>query len=201
MVTRDGVVNGRYMSTGEVARLCEVSPITVAKWIDDGILPGHSTPGGHRRVRVTDLVRFLRDHGMDIPPELESLGRRRVLAVDDDEDFLFLLEREFAQLADRYEFRSTTRGTDALVLVGAWKPDIMILDIGLPDLDGIEVCRRLGQMEEAATVSVIGVTALADEKHRRQLVEAGALACLDKADLIEGIAPIMERLLQESRGR
>lgn len=189
----------RYMSTGEVARLCEVSPITVAKWIDDGILPGHSTPGGHRRVRVTDLARFLRDHGMDVPPELEGLGRRRVLAVDDDEDFLFLLEREFQALTERYEFRSTTRGTDALVLVGAWKPDIMILDIGLPDLDGIEVCRRLDEMEEAASVSVIGVTAMADERHRRQLVQAGALACLDKSELIEGIAPMMENLLKEAR--
>ncbi len=190
---------GRYRSTGEVARICEVSPLTVAKWIDEGALPGHATPGGHRRVRLADLVDFLRRHGMEVPPELEGRGKTRVLAVDDEPDFLLLLEREFKAAADRYEYRAVERGTDALVLVGAWKPDVMLLDIGLPDIDGVEVCLRLARMEEARTVAVIAVTAHLDEVIRRQLEDAGALAYLDKADLVDGVVPVLEDLLAGRR--
>src|SRR2546426_2261246 len=64
----------KYWGTQRVARVCQVSPATVASWIDAGHLKGHKTPTGRRRVESTDLVEFLRSHGMAVPPDLLAAG-------------------------------------------------------------------------------------------------------------------------------
>src|SRR5438128_12012732 len=64
----------KYWGTQRVARVCQVSPATVASWIDAGHLKGHKTPTGRRRVESTDLVDFLRSHGMAVPPDLLAAG-------------------------------------------------------------------------------------------------------------------------------
>src|SRR2546422_10963719 len=75
----------RYWGTQRVARVCQVSPATVANWIDQGLLKGHKTPTGRRRVESDDLAAFLRAHGMGVPPDLErSAVREGVVVVEDD---------------------------------------------------------------------------------------------------------------------
>src|SRR2546427_8712170 len=75
----------RYWGTQRVARVCQVSPATVANWIGQGLLKGHKTPTGRRRVESDDLAAFLRAHGMGVPPDLErSAGREVVVVVEDD---------------------------------------------------------------------------------------------------------------------
>src|SRR2546425_3367626 len=75
----------RYWGTQRVARVCQVSPATVANWIDQGLLKGHKAPTGRRRVESGDLAAFLRAHGMGVPPDLErSAGREVVVVVEDD---------------------------------------------------------------------------------------------------------------------
>src|SRR2546425_12319053 len=68
----------RYWGTQRVARVCQVSPATVANWIDQGLLKGHKTPTGRRRVESDDLAAFLRAHGMGVPPDLERSAGREV---------------------------------------------------------------------------------------------------------------------------
>src|SRR6266571_8738472 len=75
----------RYWGTQRVARVCQVSPATVANWIDQGLLKGHKTPTGRRRVEADDLTAFLRAHEMAVPAELEGVnGTDVVVVVDDD---------------------------------------------------------------------------------------------------------------------
>src|SRR5438034_68416 len=71
----------RYWGTQRVARVCQVSPATVANWIDQGLLKGHKTPTGRRRVESDDLAAFLRAHGMGVPPDLERSAGREVVVV------------------------------------------------------------------------------------------------------------------------
>src|SRR2546428_10574344 len=79
----------RYWGTQRVARVCQVSPATVANWIDQGLLKGHKTPTGRRRVEADDITAFLRTHEMAGPAELEGgHGDDVVVAVDDDSGFL-----------------------------------------------------------------------------------------------------------------
>src|SRR5881409_1617809 len=79
----------RYWGTQRVARVCQVSPATVANWIDQGLLKGHKTPTGRRRVGADDLAAFLRAHDMAVPAELEhGNGHDVVVVVEDDPGYL-----------------------------------------------------------------------------------------------------------------
>ena len=79
----------RYWGTQRVARACQVTPATVASWIDQGMLKGHKTPTGRRRVEAEDLAAFLREHDMSLPRELEfGNGTDTVVVVEDDPGYL-----------------------------------------------------------------------------------------------------------------
>src|SRR5947199_10400578 len=75
----------RSWATQRVARVCQVSPATVANWIDQGLLKGHKTPTGRRRVESDDLAAFLRAHGMGVPPDLEGRAGREAGGVAEDD--------------------------------------------------------------------------------------------------------------------
>src|SRR3989454_7591528 len=84
----------RYWGTQRVARVCQVSPATVANWIDQGHLKGHRTPTGRRRVEAADLVEFLKVHEMAVPSDLRSEnGTEMVVVVEDDVGYLEALLR------------------------------------------------------------------------------------------------------------
>lgn len=59
-------------TTGQVAELCGFSPSAVLQWIRAGKLTAYHSPGGQNRVTPEDLLRFMRSHGMRIPPELDA---------------------------------------------------------------------------------------------------------------------------------
>lgn len=167
-----------YLTTGRVARICQVSPMTIAKWIDDGSLRGHITPGGHRRVSASDLVRFLERTGMQVPDDLNTDRRPRVLAVHSDPDYLGRLAEAMLQLHDQYLFRSTTRGVDALVMVGEWRPQVVLLDMTLPDVDGVQICQRLSEGADGRGTSLIALTPEANGPLSRAALAAGAAFCV-----------------------
>src|SRR5436309_9055419 len=79
----------RYWGTQRVARVLQVTPATVASWIDQGHLKGHKTPTGRRRVASADLAAFLTEHGMPVPAELVTPRERDVVVVvEDDASYL-----------------------------------------------------------------------------------------------------------------
>src|SRR6266576_968839 len=75
----------RYWGTQRVARVLQVTPATVASWIDQGHLKGHKTPTGRRRVASADLAEFLRAHDMSVPSELLVVRDRPVVVVVEDD--------------------------------------------------------------------------------------------------------------------
>lgn len=188
----------RYLSTGTIARICQVSPMTIAKWIDEGALPGHTTPGGHRRVAASDLVTFLEGHGMHVPAELRRLERVRVLAVDTDPDRLGRLAAEILAAPERFEYRGTTHGMDALVMVGEWRPRVILLDLDLDDLDGIEICRRLSELAGGNDTRIIALARSADGAEARAALKAGAARCVAGDRLAGRVVDVLEATLNGS---
>src|SRR5690242_14023312 len=77
----------QLLTSHEVGSLLQMDPSSVVKWVNDGILPAYRTPGGHRRIRSSDLLVFLRTHSMYIPDALRG-GGIKVLLVDDDTSLL-----------------------------------------------------------------------------------------------------------------
>lgn len=182
----------RLLTSHEVGDLLQVHPSSVKKWVNDGRIAAFRTPGGHRRIRVADLVDFLRRHAMPIPRQLASVSKKRLLVVDDDPMQLSALDRRMRAYASRVELVVTDNGIDALLMVGSFRPDLIVLDVYMPALDGVAVCRRLKLKPEMRHIGVIVTSAHLTRAIEENARAAGALVCLPK--------PIDPKVLLEHLG-
>jgi excisionase family DNA binding protein len=180
IVTEQNIDADRLLTSHEVGDLLQVNPSSVKKWVNEGRIAAFRTPGGHRRIRVADLLDFLNRHRMPIPRRLAGATRQRILVVDDDTIHLRALERRLKPYRARLDLELTENGIDALVLVGSFKPDLIVLDVYMPELDGIEVCRRLKTRADTRHIKVIVTSAHLTKAVEENALAAGALTCLPK---------------------
>jgi excisionase family DNA binding protein len=162
-------------TTGEVARLCQVTKRTVIKWIDGGRLTGYTIPGSrHRRVTAESLQAFMRANGI---PDHARVARPRILIVDDDADLLELLKDT---LRDEFDVDVASTALDAATRLTAFQPDIILLDIRLPDLSGLQVCRHFQSYKKSRKVPILTMSAYGGEIDPREVRLSGADAFLPK---------------------
>jgi len=166
-------------TTHDISRLLQVDPSTVSKWIDRGILVAFRTPGGHRRVRSGDLRTFLIAHEMPVPEELGS-ATVKLLIVDDEKPVLDAIKRAFKPFASQVELTTTSSGVEALLAVSELKPHGMLIDLNMPEVDGLEVCRRIRARKQLESVKLITMTGRHTQDLIDQSLKAGAVACLGK---------------------
>lgn len=164
----------KIFSTFEVAKMLELSPGTVANWVDAGRLKAFNTLGGHRRIKAEDLESFLEENKIPAPKELSDrmTAPKKVLIVEDDEKFLKLMERFFKTFRKKWEVFSAADGFQAGSLVGSEKPDVVILDIMLPDINGFKVCEIIKASNKKTLV--IAVTGYDSEDIKSKILAAGA---------------------------
>ncbi len=174
-----GMVVRRHLSTFDVAAMLDVDPGSVANWIDSGLLRAHRTPGGHRRVAAEDLLEFLREHNMPIPPELEARPVR-VVVVDDEPAVTEMIARAIRSEHPDYEVAEAHDGFKAGSIIATLKPDVVILDLRMPGMDGFEVCKSIKSEQATRHSTVIAVTAYDSEENTRRIMDCGAAACLPK---------------------
>lgn len=170
----------KLLTSHQVGELLQVNPSSVNKWVNDGRIQAFRTPGGHRRIRVGDLVEFLGKHKMPVPRSLSAMSRRRLLIVDDNQKHLEAIKRRFKQHADRVELAVAGNGIDALVQVGAFKPHLVVIDVFMGELDGLEVCRRLKSNPDTKAIDVIVTSGQLTEAIESDAKKAGAVSCLAK---------------------
>lgn len=178
-------------TTHDVSRLLQVDPSTISKWIDKGILLAFRTPGGHRRVRSSDLRSFLITHQMPVPDELGS-GSVRLIIVDDEKPVLDSLKRAFKAYGSQVDVQTTTSGVEAVLLVSEQRPHGLLIDLNMPDLDGLEVCRRIRARKQLENVKLITMTARHTAAMVEQSEKAGAIACLAKPVDIERVVEVFK---------
>jgi excisionase family DNA binding protein len=178
-------------TTHEVSRLLHVNPRSVINWIEQSLLPSYRTPGGHRRIRRDDLLAFLRKHQIPTPESLVE-GKFSVLIVDDEQEIVDIM-KVFLERQGDYEISSASDGITALIEVGRTKPDLMILDIMIPEVDGIEVCRRIKEDSNNRTV-IIAVSGNAE--HEKRILQSGADAFMSKPIDLERLQMEARRLLR-----
>ena len=155
----DTIDADQLLTSTEVGNLLQVNPSSVKKWVNEGHILAFRTPGGHRRIRAADLVQFLDDHKIPVPRALQEAGRRRILIVDDDSTQLKALGRALKKHGDRVDVGLIDNGIDALIRIGATRPHLVVMDVFMPGLDGVDVCRRLKANETTSDVAVILATA------------------------------------------
>lgn len=166
-------------STSEVARFCHVTPDTIRKWAEAGRIPVFKTPGGHRRIRRDDLLQFLTDNGIPVPPGLRPNGTR-LLVVDDDSSIVSAIQKVLDGMDRDFEVSVAHDGFDAGHLVGTLRPNVVFLDLRLPGIDGYEVCRRIKSSPNTAQTEVIAMTGYFEADTVTRVTDVGAVTCLKK---------------------
>lgn len=162
----------------EVAERLGVSPITVRHWANQGWLPVLRTAGRHRRFRKADVDRFARERGLAAPRD--PAARLRLLVVEDDRQLAAYLAEVLIDFTHRVDVRFAFDGFEAGRQVASWLPDIVLLDLMLPGVDGFEVCDRLRRSPETAATRVVAMTGFHTDDNVRRVLQAGAERCLAK---------------------
>jgi len=159
-------------TTGEAAKICKVSQQTIIRCFDNGSLKGFRVPGSKfRRIPRDQLFSFMKDNG--IPTDALESGKKKLLIVDDDSDLIDLMSDSFTR-DGRFDIRTANNGFDAGMKVKEFRPDLVILDVMLPDINGREVCQRVRSDETLDTVKIICISGMIEQDKVADLKAAGA---------------------------
>ena len=168
------------LSVGQVAEICRVSKKTVLNWIYDGALKAFTTYGGHYRVWPANIKKFLDAAGMDIPFDYIDERTTHILIIDDDHDYSQMLKSAIAVDLPDAEITVTDDGYEGLMLIGEIKPQLVILDIKMPKLDGFQVLELLKNRKNEHEMKVLVVSGYLDQETKNQLSRTVANYALDK---------------------
>lgn len=155
MAISETLAPDQLLTSTQVGDLLQVNPSSVKKWVNDGHIVAFRTPGGHRRIRAADLIAFLEQHKIPVPASLTNAARRRVIVVDHDHAQLKAIGRGFKRWTDKLEVVLVDNGVDALVELGNARPHALVIDVHMPTLDGLEVCKRLRANPATKDIAVL----------------------------------------------
>ena len=162
----------QWLTLGEAARYLGVAQSTIRKWSDNGRVRAFYTPGRHRRYRRQDLDAFLENSGPG------ASGGPLVLIVDDDEQV-----REYVRVnleAEGYNVREAGNAEEGLRVLEESKPDLVLIDVMMPQVDGWEMLQRLHDRHGAGAVPVVMFSGKADEHAAEEAAERGAQGFVGK---------------------
>ncbi len=167
-------------TTHEISKICGVSITTIIDWIEQKKLLAYKTVGGHRRIKKEDLVSFLKTYNIPIPSNLVEKGSIRVLIVEDDINVIRFITRIVKKLKDEYEIAVAMDGFEAGKQVSTFKPDLVILDLMLPKIDGFEVCKNIRSDKVTKNIKILAVTGYDTEENKKRILACGANSYLIK---------------------
>jgi excisionase family DNA binding protein len=165
-----------WLTLGQAAKYLGMAQSTIRKWSDSGRLPAFYTPGGHRRYRRNDLDQFLERGGAAAPRRSE--GRRRILIVDDDDRL-----REFVRVnleMEGYSVREAASAEEGLSALDDEPPDLILLDVMMPQVDGWEMLRRVHERHGVGAIPVIMFSGKVDDESLQTATSRGAQGFIGK---------------------
>jgi excisionase family DNA binding protein len=195
----------KVFTSGEVARICGVSPDTVSRWFDLGQIQGYRLgPGGDRRIPLESLRQFMQNHG--IPLDRLEEDERRILVVDDDPYYLDIIPTALSRAiktwvstgAREYTFHTASTGFDAGAMVAEFTPHLIILDIHLTDMDGRMVCERVKNRPDTRHTRILAISGYLDDAETASLDRHGFDDYLKKPFSMEELSERVRKLLGET---
>jgi excisionase family DNA binding protein len=183
-------------TTGEAADICRVSQQTIIRCFDSGRLEGFRVPGSRfRRIPRNSLMKFMRDNS--IPMDGLESGKKKVLVVDDDAEIVDLLV-EVLSRDGRFEVKTASSGYEAGIQTQRFRPDCILLDYMLPDVNGSVVCHIIRRNPEFENIKIIIVSGVIKQDEIDQLLKSGAQDFIKKpfdiSDLINRICNTLDML-------
>ncbi|MFC1538450.1 response regulator [Candidatus Latescibacterota bacterium] len=185
------------LTTGDIARYCTTGVPQVNRWIKKGDLIAFRNPGGQYRITKKEFRKFLERNGMPIVEEFfQEVKNKKILIADDDST----LVDSFSELIKAYfkdvEIEVAYDGYETLIKTGDFKPDLLILDIRMPKIDGLEVCRRIRQNNTIyPDIKILAMTGHSEAYERDEVLDSGANEYLIKSFDIDNLIEHVKKLL------
>jgi len=149
-----------YISTREAAELLGISLRTAQLWVENGALLAWKTSGGHRRILLHSVQKILDERERSAVDVVRAPDARlKVAIVEDDPDVVTLLQMMLSGLNFPCDVQTRSDGFKGLILLGTFRPDVLIADLNMPDMDGFRMLRSI-QGSEFAPRQIIVTTAL-----------------------------------------
>jgi excisionase family DNA binding protein len=182
------------LTTGEAAEICSVSQQTIIRCFDSGRLEGFRIPGSKfRRIPRESLIKFMRENNM--PMDNVETGKRKILIVDDDEEIVELMVDVLSR-DGRFEIKTASSGYTAGIMTEQFRPDLVILDYMLPDINGNIVCRAIRRNPQLQNIRIIIVSGVVNASEIEDLLGAGAEEFIRKpfdiVELVEKISGVLQ---------
>jgi excisionase family DNA binding protein len=182
------------LTTGEAAEICKVSQQTIIRCFDAGRLEGFRIPGSKfRRIPRQSLVKFMKQN--NIPLDNLDSGKKKILIVDDDPEIIELIV-DILSRDPRFEIKTAASGYDAGIMTQQFRPDLILLDYMLPDVNGNIVCQTIRRNPDFEDIKIIIVSGVVKQDEIDQLFKSGAEGFIRKPfDIDEFTGKIAAALL------
>ncbi len=178
------------LTTGEVAKICNVAPRTVSKWFDSGALHGYRIPGSKdRRIPLNQLIRFMKTHGMPLNNLLT--GGTRIMIVDDEQDIVEVLEKILEDEA-KYEVEVAKGGFAAGLTAERFRPHVILLDVHLKDVDARDVVKQVKSNPDLQLTKVIAMSGKLTPEEAKGLLSYGFDSFLRKPFHVRQVIEVIE---------
>lgn len=184
-------------TTGDIAHYCHITVMQINRWIKDKKLKAFRNPGGQYRITKSEFRDFLERNGMPIVEEFfKERKEKRILVADDDLSVVDALCHLLRKHNANYQVEVAYDGYDTLIKAGDFKPDLLILDIRMPKIDGLEICRRLRQDKTITPgIKILAITGYSEMYDRDIVLASGANEYLLKPFDMKSIIQNVEKLL------
>ena len=191
--------NRQVLTTGEVAKICQVAPRTVSKWFDSGRLRGYRIPGSQdRRIPREQLIRFLKEHGMPLG-ELEEEGWHKILIIGAEKLFINRVQ-ELLPEDDDFKYNLAASGFEAGIQAESFHPDTIIIDLAMGRSEALQIAQNLRRNPAYEQTLIVGL-ASEDEANPEKLADHGFSEAFKKPFDINLLAERIRTIADEKRER
>lgn len=183
---------GKLLKTNDAAKYLGVSRSSLTNWVKQNLLDSGLTPGGHYRFSIDELDKFAEKRGLLIPKTLNNSGKIKILVIDDDGAFREFI-RDSLDVFSGFELREASDGMQGVLLIGTWHPDLVILDLRMPNMNGIEFCKTLRKNEDTEDVKVIITSAHLSPEAKAEILKLSVDVVLEKPVRLGSVVAAVEK--------
>ncbi len=184
----------KHFTVPQAAKICSVNSSTMYRWVTSGKIKSHSTPGGHRRILPEDLKKWLEDNQLPFDIDEFRNDKIKILIVDDDRSIRNYLKKLLGGILITVDVASD--GFEAGKRLIHFKPDLIILDLFMPNMDGFEVCKSIKNNKSTKKIKIIIMTGYGTKENKEKAFLLGADAFLGKPSSKKEIISCVEKILR-----
>jgi len=183
-----------YITVQQVAEYLEVSKQAVNKWINDGNFKAYRLPSGRIKILRSDFLDYLKSNKLYIDETFFEVSPKNIVVIDDDEKIQKLFKQYFKRFQDSFSIEYAVDGISGLLKIGNLKPELVLIDIEMEGMNGIEVSRKILEDSSLSDIKIIVISGYMSQ-YQDELSELGDVKTLEKpfkfTDLDDILLPLL----------